>query len=358
MQIYFDNAATTPPLPFTDATIHANPSSPHALGLECERALTQARQDIAKILACNPNEITFTSGGTESNNLAIIGFALANRRRRVTFHAAPWEHPSILEPLKFIDEQGLGQTQIAPPNQWEYGGDRQLIAISHINHETGDINDIDKIVSSQKRQSTTILVDGVQGFCKEDINITGVDMYTFSAHKTHGPTGVGGLVTQNTRIVPLLHGGGQENKKRAGTENVRGIIHMAQSAKVANKNKNVYHTHVKEIKTIISQLTNELPNTIINSQTSVTSPYILNISFLGIKGEVLVHMLSERGVYVATGAACHSRKKTKTTLEAMGMSREIANSVIRLSFSHLNTMHEAEAAKTIIADCVTQLRKL
>ena len=361
MKIYFDNAATTPPLQPLPESLLGNPSSPHAIGIATERKLTAARETIAEIINCSPSAIIFTSGGTESNNLALIGFALANHRKDVTFMAQPWEHPSILEPLKFIKNQGLANVVISPYEAWHsIDAPIRLAAISHVNHETGDINDIFSMTAALKKDNplTTVLVDGVQGFCKETANLSNIDMYTFSAHKCHGPTGMGGLMARNkVRLVPLLYGGGQENKLRAGTENVSGILQMANNAKQCWKNQAKNHRHVAEIKSKLMELTNELPNVTINSKRDA-SPYILNMSFLGIKGEIMVHLLSEKGVYVSMGAACRSRKNTKTALETMSFSSEVANSAIRFSFSHLNTMEEAITAKDIIADSATQMRRM
>ena len=360
--IYFDNAATTPLLPYEGNYILGNPSSPHSLGIAAERKLNEARAAIAKMLNCNPGEITFTSGGTESNNLALLGFAMANRRKDITFMAQPWEHPSILEPLKFIENQQLATVLIAPHEQWSNCKSQiRLAALSHVNHETGDINDISAVAASLKKDHphTTILVDGVQGFCKETANLSNIDMYTFSGHKCHSPAGTGGLmVRSNVRLVPLLHGGGQENKLRPGTENIYGILHMANISITLWDKQAQSYSHVAKIKSKLAELENDLPNTTINSPEKNTSPYILNMSFVGVKGEILVHVLSERGIYVSMGAACRSRKNTKTALEVMGFPAEIANSAIRFSFSHLNTIDEADAAKATIKECVNQLRKV
>ena len=343
MKIYYDNASTTPTMPYSSEFI-ANPSSPHALGIVAERKLTTARQDIANIVGCQPSEIAFTSGGTESNNLALIGAATSSRRQQLTFFAQPWEHPSILQPLNYIASQGLGNVVVAPHQDW-HSTSPCVAAISHINHETGDINNIQSIAQQLKLDSprVIIMVDGVQGFCKHALDMASVDMYSFSAHKCHGPIGVGGLVIRNgLRLSPLMHGGGQENKLRPGTENVNGILHMAEAAKQNCTND------VEKVKSILAELASELPNVHINALTDNVSPYILNMSFIGIKGEPMVHLLSEKGLYASMGAACQSRKNTKTALEAMGFSKERASSAIRFSFSHLNTVEEAIVAKEII----------
>ena len=352
MTIYYDNASTTPPLPYASNQFFGNPSSPHALGISAERELSAARQTIASILECKPGEIVFTSGGTESNNLALIGLAMAVRRENFTFFAQPWEHPSVLQPLEYIKTQGLANVVLAPHSQWHSSGPC-LGAISHVNHETGDINDVQAIAQSLKQGASRaiVFVDGVQGFCKHKIDLSYIDMYSFSAHKCHGPAGVGGLVLRNNiRIAPLLYGGGQENKVRPGTENVNGIRYMAEVARALGEND------VAKVKSIIMELASELPNVHINAMTSNISPYILNMSFMGTKGEPFVHLLSEKGLYASMGAACQSRKNTKSALETMGFSKERAQSAIRLSFSCLNTPQEAIAAKEIIKDCFFWLR--
>jgi len=362
MKIYFDNAATTPVLPFTQTNIFGNPSSPHNLGIDAERKLTHARQMFSKYLNCAPRELIFTSGATESNNLALIGFALANQRKKATFMAEPWEHPSVLEPLKFIKDQNLGNVIISPHEEWiKCSADIRLAAISHVNHEIGTINDISTIAAKLKMDNmrTTVLADGAQGFCKESTNLSHVDMYSFSAHKSHGPTGVGGLiVSSKTRLVPLVYGGGQENNLRAGTENVSGILHFLETAQHLWETQTENSKHVAKIKLILEEISNELPDVTVNIKKDSVSPYILNMSFIGLKGETLIHLLSERGVFASMGAACRSRKNTKSALEIMGFPPEQASSAIRFSFSHLNTMEEAIAAKAIIIDCVTQLRKM
>ena len=352
MTVYFDNAATTPPLLHFDNDLLGNPSSPHGLGIATERKLDQARESIASILGFAPGQLTFTSGATEANNLALIGFAMANRRKNTIMMAEPWAHPSIIEPLKFIETQGLASIHIAPMDTWDLQqGDVRLAAISHVNHETGDI-----INMIPKLPNTTVLVDGVQGFCKEATNLENAHMYTFSAHKLHGAGGVGGLLCRGTRLMPQVYGGGQENNLRSGTQNTWGILQTANVINNLHSNMATNHGHVKSIRDYMAELTTILPDCYVNGNH--TSPYILNMSFIGVKGEVLVHMLSERGVYVSTGAACKSRKNVKTILEAMGYDKARAESAVRLSFSHLNTMVEAEYARNVIAECVTTLRRI
>jgi len=362
--IYFDNASTTQPI--ISPSAFYNPSSPHVLGIMAERALRGARLVIAAALNCSASEIIFTSGGTESNNHAILGYTLAHMKQGVSLISSPYEHPSILAPIQFARDKGWASSHNSKcpykcSDELLIPKGNILISISHVNHETGDIHDLSAISSAIKKQNpdAIIHVDGVQGFCKENICIDDVDIYTFSGHKCHGPTGVGGLwVKKGINLTPLLHGGGQESNKRSGTENISGIIQMAEAIEVLTQTKEVNHAHVAAIKEIMVGLKDVLPDVYVNSLSSSVSPYILNISFLGVRGEVLVHALSEKGLYTSMGAACRSRKNAKPALSIMGFAQDIAESAIRFSFSHLNTVDEAKLARDIIIEQVKRLRRL
>ncbi|MCL2387814.1 MAG: aminotransferase class V-fold PLP-dependent enzyme, partial [Defluviitaleaceae bacterium] len=330
------------------------------LGRRAERALNSARTEIAGILGCRENEIIFTSGGTESNNLAIIGFAQAYKRQSPKIYAQPWEHPSILEAVRFAKEQGLAETQISSSLEIESSG-ITLVSLSQVSHETGDINDITELAAAIKKQNpeAIIHVDGVQGFCKEPTKLTNIDLYSFSGHKIHGAAGVGGLVVRSgIRLTPLLHGGNQEFSLRAGTENLAGILQTTTAAKILYDTREKNYTHAAAIKAELSTLTEILPDCHLNARTNTVSPYILNLSFDGIKGETLVHLLSEKGIYVSMGAACRSRKKTTSILETMGFTPERAQSAVRFSSSHLNTIEEAAKVKEIIVSSVEQMRRV
>ena len=343
--IYFDNAATSPLLPNLKTEQIFNPSSPHTLGIQAERELDNARKIISDTIGCEPSNLIFTSGGTESNNLAILGFVMANKRNPITIMAKPWEHPSILQPIKFAEEYFPYVTAHISDSFLSTTG-TSLVCTSQVNHETGDMPEI------VKPENSVLLIDGCQGFSKHFINFKEADMYTFSGHKCNAPTGVGGLAKKpNIRLAPLLHGGGQEKNLRSGTENLDGIIKLSR----ALKNTSEEITYIKEE---IASLSNLLPNTFINSMEPKTSPYILNMSFLGIKGETLVHALSEKGIYVSMGAACRSRKKVKSALELMGFPLNRAESAIRFSFSVLNTLEEAKTATPIIIETVNRLRRI
>ena len=344
--IYFDNAATTKQIFYKQLEHPVNPSSPHMLGILSERLLKESREKLADVLDVNPNEIYFTSGGTESNNIALQGFVNANIRKKPIIGIAPGLHPSVIEPIKWLESKGMCTVCILDET-----AHIDLACINHVNQETGDIFDIKSINPNAK-----IFVDGAQGFAKENIKLNNIDIYSFSGHKIHAPLGVGGLVIKKgTRILPLVLGGGQESGLRSGTENLPGIAGLAEAATYLFENKIKFHANVSEINKELKELADILPKTYINSSDNA-SPYILNISFLGIKPEVLVHMLSQENIYISTGSACKSKKKSKTILEEMGFSKELANTAVRFSFSHLNNIQEARTVKSIIIKAVQTLR--
>jgi len=363
--IYFDNAATTKPI--ASSKDFYNPSSPHDLGLSAQRALREARNKVLAGISSTfassgqssipEGDIIFTSGGTEANNIAIAGFALAHSRQGAYIAAASYEHPSILSSVQFSLDRGWASS--ASFDSIPSAG-AVLLSISQVGHETGDINDVRKIAQAAKSRnpSAVIHVDGVQGFCKELIPLDGIDIYSFSGHKIHGPYGVGGLwVRKGIKLTSMQPGGGQENGLRGGTENVSGIVQMAEAVETLASSIEDNRLHVGKIKSIIMSIKEDLPDVLINSLGD-TSPYLLNMSFLGVKGEVLVHALSARGLYVSMGAACRSRSKAKSALELMGFGSEIAGSAIRFSFSPYNTVQEAEVARELIINEVNRFRKM
>lgn len=371
--IYFDNAATTPLCDAAKEVLlkdFANPSSPHALGLFAERAIKTATKDLSHLLSCRTDELIFTSGGTESNNLGILGVAFGlqssrGRNRPMHILASNQEHPSVTEPLGYLSSLPGFSVTYAAPSQWEAHicEDTAMLCITQVGSETGDIFDIADI--KKRFPETVVFVDGAQGFCKVG-QPPGGDIYTFSGHKIHGPMGVGGLmVRQGLRLQPMLYGGGQQNRIRPGTENVSGILAMAAAAKAhAAKTQTLDKTkleqewqRVKDIKDILLGLKQEIPDTYINQVTENVSPYILNMSFVGVRGETLTSLLSDHNICISMGTACRTNKKT-SPLESMGFSRERAESAVRLSFSGMNTEEEAYQAKEVIKSCVSALRKI
>ena len=365
-QIYFDNASTALPVYSNSEGNFGNPATTHALGVRAYNALSMAKKEICQILGCGPDELILTSGGTESNNLAIIGYATAHKRKSVCFAALPWAHPSVTEAIKQISFLGYGSAAaisclkiLNEDESWLAKGSN-FISIPQICHETGSRYDVEKTARKLKLQNpkNIIHIDGVQGFCKEKLSLKNIDLYSFSGHKIHAPQGTGGLfVKKGVRLSALLYGGGQEMGIRAGTPNTKGFVDLAYAAKKMYENMGSNAKSALEVKSEMLKLVDELGDVYVNSNGDC-SPYILNMSFVGVKGEVLANMLSEKGIYVSTGAACKAGKKITQALELMGYDKERADSAIRFSLSHHNTASEAKLARNAVVECVTMLRKI
>jgi len=376
-EIYFDAAATQRPYKdiidtFTDISLkyYANPSALHSLGLEAERAIRASAENIGKLLGVSREELYFTSGGTESNNMAISGIAKARARTHKHVITQLSEHPSVIQSFKKLESEGFDITWLAPdengiisPDQilQNLREDTSLVSIMHVNNETGSINDIEKIGMAVKQASSAYLFsDGVQGFSKIPVSLKYIDAYSFSGHKIGCVKGIGGLyLSESLRIIPLIAGGGQQNNKRSGTENTAGVAALSKASEKTFSNMAENHSHVLSIKNKLAELENKLPDVHINAGGGNSSPYILNMSFLGIRSEVLLHALAEDGIFVSAGSACSAGKKDKerNILHTMGYDKNIYESAVRFSFSEENTVEEAERCSDIIVDKVNFLRK-
>ncbi|MDR2168441.1 MAG: aminotransferase class V-fold PLP-dependent enzyme [Clostridiales bacterium] len=333
--IYLDNAATMRPNAAALAAvarsveIFANPSSLHAPGLAAEKEINAARAAIAAIIGAAPAEIYFTSGGTESNNLAIFGGAKKHKGRRIV--TLKGEHPSISEPLAKLAARGDFEICY----DMENFSNACLATLSHVNSETGEIADIQAIGKAIKKQNPGAIfhVDACQSFCKIPINVrsAGIDLLTLSAHKIGGIKGCGALfVRQGISLAPLILGGGQEGGLRSGTENVPGILAFAAAAKHFWQNSTANFAHVAGLK---KRWTAEnRPN---------ESPYILSLEVDGIAPHVILNALSAKGIHVSTGAACSAKKKQKTGEKAL-----------RISFSPENTPEEIDRALEEFGKCI------
>ena len=367
-EIYFDNASTALPVQSFKEENFGNPSTTHKLGVKAYNALNQAKKDVCQLLGCETDEFVLTSGGTESNNLAIIGYATAHKRSNVCFAALPWAHPSVTEPIKQIKVLGFGRIAVFDYNNlgineadrsWLSEG-ANFISIPQICHETGNMYDVEKISLLLKllNPKNIIHIDGAQGFCKNKLSFKNIDLYSFSGHKIHAPSGTGGLfVKKGVRLSAIFLGGGQEMGIRAGTPNVQGAVSLACTAKKLYENSGSNLIRVSEVKAELLKLVDEMDEVYVNSSYE-SLPYILNMSFIGVRGEVLVNMLSEKGIYTSTGAACKVSKKEIPALVQMGFAKEMADSAVRFSFSHHNTTDEAIQARKAIIECVTKLRKI
>ncbi len=376
MDLYFDNAATTRT---SDEAIEkiieisknnfANPSSVHKLGLEAEREITKTRQKIASLLNAKEEEIIFTSGATEANNLAIIGGAIANQRRGNHIITQKTEHASVFESMKYLETIGYEVTFLDNDSNGQIDYDMLsnsitentiLVSLMHVNNETGAILDIEKIgkIIKDKNKETLFHTDLVQSFCKLPIDVQKckIDLCSFSGHKIHSPKGVGGLfIKKGTKLSSRQFGGSQERKVRPGTENIIGITAMSASIDNIYKNMNDNLTYIKTLKDEFIQIKDMIEGVVINSNEDC-SPYVVNISFLDCKGEVLVHALEEKNIYCSTGSACHKGSGSQILMN-YGLSPEICGSGIRVSFSTDNTKEEVELLKQALTEVVPMLRR-
>lgn len=373
--IYFDNSATTPVLPRAAAAasrymteLYYNPSAAYSPAVKLEREVNEARGSIASALGCSGAEVTFTSCGTESNNTALFGTLKAmHGTGRVIISAA--EHPSVYEAAMELKEAGrdvvlapvteTGAVDAAALEELTTPNTR-LVSCMHVNNETGAVNDISAIYAAVRKRAPGCLVhsDGVQAFMKLDV--PKCDLYSVSGHKLHAPKGVGALyVKSGTRIKPYLVGGGQESGMRSGTTNAPGIIAFAEAVRDYSAHRREYNEAVLAVKKRLYSNLSRISDVRLNGpDLDSGAPHILNVSFMGVRGEVLLNALSEKGICVSTGSACAAHKRGKNrVLNAMGITGERQDGAVRFSFSHLNTVREADAAAAVIEEQVAFLRK-
>ncbi len=365
--IYLDNAATTKPCKEAAAaalecaeSCFGNPSSLHKMGIESEKIVTAAKKTILKRLG-KEGELFFTSGATESNNLAIFGTVGAMKRRGNRIVTTSIEHPSVSEPMKRLSEQGFEVISLSPadyasPKEFEQGlidaVDEKTVLLSFmaVNNETGYMTDSKFVYEAVKNRfpSCTVHVDGVQGFCK--IPIFG-DTISLSAHKIHGLKGVGALYkAKNIRLLPTVYGGGQQGGLRSGTEPVELIAAFEAAVKAYPQNFILFSELRHELLSLIEQLS----GIIVNSKNSVDN--IVNFSVKGIRSEIMLHFLEEKGIYVSSGSAC-SKGKVSPVLAALGVSRENADSALRISFSRDNTEKELYELVNALQEGIERFRR-
>lgn len=361
-EVYLDNSATTRPydevllyMNHIAAEVYGNPSSLHLKGIEAERHVKKAREVIAGTLSAESENIFFTSGGTESNNLAISGYLRANAKKGKHLITTKTEHPSVLEVFKHLESSGYSVDYLDVNREGLVDAGRleglirpetALISIIYINNETGAIQPLEDIIPIRNRKNpgAVLHVDAVQAYGKIDINLLNlkIDLLTISSHKIHGPKGVGALyVRKGIKIFPLVYGGGQESGLRSGTENVQDICGFGKAAEICFANLKDTTKKVEILKkTLEDGIRSTVKNAVIISPAG-SSPYILNVSFPGIKAEVLLHHLEQHNIFVSTGAACHSRQSTGSyVLKAMGFEERVVQGAVRFSFSSFNTVEQ------------------
>ncbi|NLM36381.1 MAG: cysteine desulfurase [Clostridiales bacterium] len=376
MQVYFDNGATTQPfdevveiVAQTMKNNFGNPSSAHSLGLKAEKALNEAREQAAKTINCTRDEIIFTSGGSESNNFLVKGFTAPGAHIITT----EIEHPSVLNTFKDLEAMGAKATYLKVD---QYGhislkelensinNDTRLVSIMHVNNEIGVIQDIEAIGALIKAKSPRVKfhVDAVQSYgkLKIDVKKAQIDLLSVSGHKIHGPRGVGfSYVKKGFYPKALISGGGQERNFRSGTENLPGIVGLAKAAEIMYTNIQTNYEKAKELKEYFIEALKNLKDIRINSPSEdFFSPYILSVSFLGVRGEVLLHLLEEKGIYVSTGSACSSNHNADShVLKAIGLSTAETKGTIRFSFSEFNTKEEVDYTMEVLEKSLKFLRR-
>lgn len=381
MEVYFDSAATGKVLPEAVETVvkamtevYGNPSSASILGIEAGNVLKKSQEDIARIINAEPSEIYFTSGGTEGDNWAIFGTAYGYKRSGKHIITTNTEHPAINLPLEALKEEGFEIEKICVDEKGyidieelksKIRKDTILVSVILANNETGTVQDIEKIGQAVKEvnNDTLLHADAVQAFGKMKIDVKNskIDMLSASGHKFGAPRGTGIFyMKKGLKVKPLMYGGGQQLNQRPGTENVAGAAAIAKAAEVCYKNLEENNEKIREIKKYIAdRVLTEIPNTFINGDSiEKASPYVLNIGFMGLRSEVLLHALEAEGIYVSAGSACNSKKKVRSSvLSAMGKSDEEIEGSIRLSFSKFNTMEEAEYAVEKLKEQAALLRR-
>ena len=360
-EIYLDNSATTRVCEKSAEKVlelmtqcYGNPSSLHKKGLEAQREVAHARQAVAVSLGAQPREIIFTSGGTEANNLAVLGGAAAGRRRGKRIVTTAIEHPSVLEPMRQLEKEGFEVVFLTPDADGRVPeeavlkavtGDTILISVMAVNTELGSIQPIEVLKKAVKRAGAPALVhvDGVQAYGKLPLRPEklGIDLLTVSGHKIHGPKGVGALyVSKNARILPRTFGGGQERELRPGTEAAPLIAGLGAAAEELPDWRQAY-SRMEKLRDYTLQKLSGLEGVEVNSPVEGL-PYLLNFSALGIRSETMLHFLAQRGIYVSSGSAC-AKGKQSHVLKAAGLPDSRISSAIRVSFSRENTERDADA---------------
>lgn len=380
MEAYFDNSATTKVLDCVkDAVVDAmcvnygNAAAKHRKGVEAENLIREAKKAIADTLKVQEKEILFTSGGTESNNTVLIGTALANRRAGKHLITTGVEHPSIYNTMSFLEEMGFEVTYLPVDHLGHISledlekairEDTILVSVMYVNNEVGAVEPIEAISQCIKKKNPKTLfhVDAIQAYGKYKIRPKkqGIDLLSVSGHKIHAPKGVGFLyIRDGVKIRPILFGGGQQKGMRSGTENVPGCVGLGVAAREAYKD---FDARIEKLYTLREHLIAGLKPlggvTINGSEDRTNAPQIVSASFEGVRSEVLLHALEDKGVYVSSGSACSSNHPgISGTLKGIGVKKELLDSTIRFSLGDLNTEEEVDYAIGVLGELLPVLRR-
>lgn len=370
MSVYLDNAATTRPCePAVSAAFYCmvenygNPSSLHRMGVEAEKVLIDTRKAIASALVCAPESVYFTSGATESNNTAIMGAAEIYGRRKKKIVTTTIEHPSVAEPINYLEEHGFDVVRIAPSRNGEIDYEEIIAAVDNntclvscmlVNNETGYILPIKRAFMAVKRNFPECIThcDAVQGFMKIPIKSTELyaDLISVSAHKMHGIKGIGALIVKKgIRLSPIVRGGGQEKSLRSGTESVPLIAGFGAAVRALSPSLTAAIQNAEEINTYLREKLSALEGVIINSKVDNYSPFIVNLSIENIRSEIMLHFLEEKEIYVSSGSACSKGAKS-SVLKSFGVSEKLLDSAIRISLSRETTKADIDLLITGIKE--------
>lgn len=380
MEAYLDNAATTRVLDSVREKMvkvmeedYGNPSSRHRKGMGAERQVKEAREVIAKTLRVQEKEIIFTSGGTESNNMALIGAALANHRAGNHIISTRIEHASVYQPLSFLENQGFRVTYLDVDREGHIfleqlseaiRPDTILVSVMYVNNEIGAVEPVGEIgrLIKEKNPAAVFHVDGIQAYGKYEIRPKKqqIDLLSVSGHKIHGPKGTGFLYkNEKVKVKPIIYGGGQQKGMRSGTENVPGIAGLGQAAREMEEGFSERVGRLRELKDYLIDRMCGLEGVAVNSDKGEESaPHIVSASFQGVRGEVLLHALEDRGIYVSSGSACSSNHPAISgTLKAVGIKKEFLDSTLRFSLGMFNTREQLDYAVRTLGELLPVLRR-
>lgn len=380
MEAYFDNSATTRCYPEVAEIVvktmtedFGNPSAMHKKGVEAEQYVKQSAETLARLMKVNVKEILFTSGGTESDNLALFGAAQANKRRGNHIITTAVEHAAVGRPMERLEEQGYEVTVLPVDSRGvvkmealeaALRPDTILVSVMYVNNEVGAVMPIEEIgkLVHEKSPNALFHVDAIQAFGKYRIypKRLGVDLMSVSGHKIHGPKGTGFLyINEKAKVQPQILGGGQQNGMRSGTDNVPGIAGLRVAAEMIYRDFENKVEHLYQLKERLAEGLSNLPDVILNGMPLRDgAPQILSVSFMGVRSEVLLHTLEDRGIYVSAGSACSSHKrKASGTLSAMEMPADQKESTLRFSFSEENTFEEVDYCLSVIQEVLPVLRR-
>lgn len=379
MEIYLDNSATTKPyqevvdkMVLALTTQYGNPSSIYKKGIEVEREIKEIRRNIARSLGAKETEIYFTSGGTECNNTIIRSVVNLNKKTKNHIISTVIEHPSVLNTLKDLEADGFEVTYLPVGKDGKISLENLknaikketiLVSVMHVNNEIGTIQPIEEIGKYLKSLDEKVYfhVDGVQSYAKIKFRPSryNIDFMSVSGHKLHGPKGIGFMyVKENNRIKPLLTGGGQEIGIRSGTENVPGIYGIGEAIRILNQDLEGTIDKIRGLRDLLKEeILANIDNVKINSPEDGVC-HVLNVSFRGVRGEVLLHYLEQKEIYVSTGSACSSKKKGSHVLNAIGLTPDEIEGAIRFSLSDLNTKEEIMQTVEVLKESVSDLRMI